>query len=111
MTTLEELEKRVAALEDDRSPGLRRAVVRIGELLEETRLRVSAIEVRLEGISTSLALLTANQAQMRGSLEARISAVEVRTGSLETKIDGLRRDLPGIVADSLREALKEQRRS
>jgi hypothetical protein len=118
-TTLDDLEKRVAALEAARPADLRRAVTKIGEHVEETRLRVSAVEVRLEGIASALALLTATQAEMRGELRADIanvrSELKAEIGSvrseLKAEMGSLRRDLPSIVAETMREVLKEQRGS
>jgi hypothetical protein len=110
-TTLDDLEKRVAALEGARPADLRRAVTKIAEQVEETRLRVSSVEVRLEGIATALALLTASQAEMRGELRADIRSGADRIGKLEAEVAGLRRDLPSIVAETMREVLREQRGS
>ena len=46
-----------------------------------------------------------------GSLEAKVGSLEAKVGSLEAKspaeIGGLRRDLPGIVAETMREVLRE----
>jgi hypothetical protein len=59
-------------------------------LLEETRLRVSEIE-----------RAGADQA-------TRLERVEMRAGRIENEIIALRRDLPTIVADAVREVLSER---
>ena len=112
--TLAELEERVEALEGSRPGDLRTAVTTMLQHLDETRLRMSAVEARLHGLSQTLGQLTASQAQMRGELNTKIDAARgelttkidaVRT-ELNGKIDGLRRDMPGIVADALREVMR-----
>jgi hypothetical protein len=100
--TLAELEERVQALEGSRPGDLRTAVTTM-QHLDETRLRMSAVEARLDGLSQALGQLTASQAQMRGELNTKIDAVRTE---LNGKIDGLRRDMPGIVADALREVMR-----
>lgn len=108
ITTLEELEKRVAALEGSDPTSLRRAVARIGEILEETRLRVSAVERHLDDMRRHMFEATAEAARRHGLLDAKIDSVRTE---LKGDIAGLRRDLPGIVAETMREVLKEQRGS
>lgn len=111
--TLEELERRVDALEQSRPADLRRAVEKLGELLEDTRQRMSTVEIHLEGLRKGFLELTAHQAEMRGELRAEINAVrgEVHAvrNELKTDIAGLRRDMPGIVAEAMREVLRNNR--
>ena len=97
--TLEELERRVDVLEQSRPADLRRLAETTFKLLEDTRERLSRVEIRLEGVSTALAILTANQAEMRAEIKAGFARVDA-------DIAGLRRDLPGIVADAMREVLR-----
>jgi len=42
-----------------------------------------------------------------GGIDGKIDALDRK---IETKIDGLRRDLPGIVGDTMREVLNETRK-
>jgi chromosome segregation ATPase len=39
----------------------------------------------------------------------QIEAIEARLGRVEVALDNLRRDMPSIVADAMREVLKEKR--
>jgi chromosome segregation ATPase len=105
--TLAELENRIDALERELrgEKGLtdqRRALTTMVTHLDETRERMSKVETRLEGLSQALAVLTAGQAEMRGALNARIDAVQA-------DIANLRRDMPAIVADAMREVLRNNR--
>lgn len=104
--TLEDLERRVAALEEARPADLRRAVAKIGEHVEETRLRMSAVERQLDEIRRAMFEATAEAARRHGQLEAKIDGVRME---LKADIAGLRRDLPSIVAETMREVLKERR--
>jgi chromosome segregation ATPase len=114
-TTLEELDKRVSALEESRPTDLRRAVTKIAEHVEETRLRMSAVERHLDDIRRHMFEATAESARRHGLLEAKINAVDTKIDSvraeLKSDIAGLRHDLPSIVAETMREVLKEQRGS
>jgi chromosome segregation ATPase len=121
MSTLAELESRVDAIEAElkqsRPADLRRLAETTYKLLDDARDRMSKVEIRLEGISSALAILTASQAEMRGELNAKIEAVrgelkaEIHAVRSELKADvaGLRRDMPSIVADAMREVLRNNK--
>jgi chromosome segregation ATPase len=97
MTTLERLEKRVSALEMEVEGEkvvtryILEQVRRNGDDLAALRTRVGRVEERLDVV------------------ERRLSDIEMRLGRLETEVRSLRRDLPGIIADTMREVLREHR--
>jgi hypothetical protein len=97
--TLEELDRRVAALEATRPGDLRRAAEKIGEQVEDVRLRMTGVETRLGRLEDANKLLIAGQAEMRQKHEERFDR-------LEADIAGLRRDLPGMLADVVRDVIK-----
>lgn len=119
--TLAELESRVDTLEAEvrGEKGLgdqRRALTTMLRLLEDTRERVSKVEIRLEGISHALGVLTANQAEMRGELRAEIKAVQDNVTKLDAKVTNLdsrftvfQTGLPSMIAETMREVLREQK--
>src|SRR5262245_42028800 len=74
---LTRLEKRVSAIQD-KQEGHNTALGKIIMLLEETRLRVSAVEFTLTDYASRMA-------------------------RIETEIAALRRDMPAIVSEALRE--------
>lgn len=85
-----DLKDRVSSLETKREH-TNTALGKIIVILEETRLRVTAFETRQENV------------------EARLGKVETRLDRIEHEINGLRRDMPSIVVDAMREVLKEQK--
>lgn len=93
MTTLEELDRRVSELER-KQDGHATALGKIIMLLEETRLRVSALEQRMDKLEYRLV-----------QVEDRLARVETRLGKVESEVQALRRDLPGIVTAAVREAI------
>jgi chromosome segregation ATPase len=97
MTTLEDLERRIATLEG--TVDLSHAVEKLGDHLEDVRLRMTRVEAALYRLETATTHLTAGQANVR----ARIDAVEEHFDKLEADIADLRRDLPSIIADAVRE--------
>ena len=86
---LARLEKGISAIQD-KQEGHNTALGKIIMLLEETRLRGSEIE------------------RAGGDQAMRLDRVEMRTGRIENEIIALRRDLPTIVADAVRDALRER---
>jgi hypothetical protein len=92
MTTLEDLDKRVTALETGRPVDLRVAVGKIGEQVEDVRLRMTRVEQRLDRLENANKLLLAGVAEMRQKNDERFDR-------LEAKLDGLAETLPGIVGD------------
>jgi tyrosine-protein phosphatase YwqE len=114
------LEERVTALETQvrGEHGLtdqRRALKTMLELLDGTRERMSAAEIRLERIEQGILKLIAENAYAHGRLEAKIDAVDAKVDAvrneLKTDISNLRRDMPGIVAEAMREVLRSGNKS
>lgn len=95
MTDIAELIRRLEVMERDGSAA---AIARL-----ETR--VSAVEDKLNGHSTALGKIIMIVEETR----ERVSKIEIRLDRLEADIKGLRRDLPGIIADTMRDVLKEPR--
>jgi hypothetical protein len=93
MTTLEDLAQRVAALEQARPADLRVAVGKLGEQVEDVRLRMTGVESRLDRLEDATKLLIAGQAEMRQKNDERFDR-------LEAKLDGLAESLPGIIGDA-----------
>ncbi len=90
MTELQDIERRTAALEvaqNETTQTLKWVVARIG--------RMSAVQdehtLRLDRIET------------------RLGSVETRLGNVENGLDSLRSELPGMIADVMREVLKEHK--
>jgi chromosome segregation ATPase len=118
MSTLAELETRLEALENEVRgekglPDQRRALTTVVRLLEDTRERMSMVERHLSQLREGLLELTAEQARTRGSLEAKIDVTNVRIDAvrneMKTDIAGLRRDMPSIVAEAMREVLRDRK--
>jgi|WetSurMetagenome_2_1015567.scaffolds.fasta_scaffold747294_1 hypothetical protein len=71
------------------------ALGKVIPLIEETRMRVSALEIAVDGVTTDLAQVKAEMRREFGQVKAEQAS--------------FRRDFPSLVAEALREALKEQR--
>jgi len=87
--TREEFEARVGVLE--REVEGEKMVTR--HILEQTRRNgddLAAVKTRMDRVET------------------RLDRVETRLGGVETKVDTLTRDLPKIVADAMRDVLRER---
>jgi hypothetical protein len=93
------LTSRVSALEAE-AQGQQRYNSRILGMLTELREDVAIVRSHAVGLG-----------QRFDALEAKFSGLEGRFSSLEAKvtaeIGGLRRDLPGIIAETMREVLRE----
>jgi hypothetical protein len=100
------LTSRVSALEAE-VQGQQRYNARILGMLTELRDDVAILRSHAVGLGQRFDALEAKFS----TLEARFSTLEVKFSSLETKvtaeIGGLRRDLPGIIAETMREVLRE----
>jgi hypothetical protein len=107
-TQIADLTRRVAALEAE-AQGQQRYNARIFGMLTELRDDVAILRSHAVGLGQKFEALEIKA----GSLEARFVSLEAKLGSLEARlsaeIGGLRRDLPGIVAAAMREALREGR--
>ncbi|MBO0765219.1 MAG: hypothetical protein J2P50_11615 [Hyphomicrobiaceae bacterium] len=85
MTTLEELDRRVTALEraqNDNTQSLKWVVTQLAKAqvtLDEHTLRLDRVETKLDGVGTDV-------------------------GQIKGKLDGLIEGLPRIVAEAIREA-------
>ncbi len=108
-----DLDRRVAVLENA-ARGQERYNARVTELLTELKedtalLRRHAISTgqKVEGMDGRFVSLEARVETVEARLqkvEARLEKVEVRLTEIETY---LRRDLPGIIAETMREVLRE----
>jgi chromosome segregation ATPase len=124
--TLQDLERRVEALEQARPADLRTAVTTIAIHVEDTRLRLTRVEARLDTLTEAMAHLTASTAELRSridkldsrmdKLESRMDKLESRMDKLDSRMDQLdanftafQRGLPALIADTMREVLREQK--
>jgi hypothetical protein len=132
MTDIEDLERRVAALEASQKteiPALRRDIRRMLNLqddtlnhLEELNRRVAANELTAaanaktteEGFANVQAQIDGLREEVRTQIDGLREEVHARIdsvrGEVKAYVDGLRCDLPGMIAETLREVLAEQRR-
>jgi hypothetical protein len=109
------LTSRVSALEAE-VQGQQRYNSRILGMIGELRDDVAILRRHAVGLGQRFDALDAKfsglDAKVTG-LESRFSGLEARFSSLEAKvtaeIGGLRRDLPGIIAETMREVLREGR--
>jgi len=85
----EDLKKRIAFLES-RYTDHNTALGKIIPIIEETRLRTSAIELSID------------------ELKGDVAAVGSRVSRVEAQLNALRRDLPGIMTETLREFSKDR---
>ena len=107
------LTSRVSALEAE-AQGQQRYNSRILGMLTELREDVAILRSHAVGLGQRFDVLEAKFATLEAkfpTLEAKFSGLEGRFSSLEAKVSaeigGLRRDLPGIIAESMREVLRE----
>lgn len=104
MIEAQDIERRCTALEvaqNETTQTLKWVVARMGRMsavLDEHTLRLDRIESRLGNVETRL-----------GSVETRLGNVETRLGNVENGLNSLRRDLPTMIADVMREVLKEHK--
>jgi tetrahydromethanopterin S-methyltransferase subunit G len=89
------------------------------EEFKRLEVRVSAVEHEVDG-EKLLSRYILNQARQNGddlaALKARVDRIEEkvdhlghRMGRIETDLSSLRRELPAIIADAMREVLREGR--
>jgi chromosome segregation ATPase len=71
---------------------VRRHSVAVGRKIEELDGRVTSLEARL------------------GKLEVRMEKLDARMERLEKEFSDFRRELPGIIAETMREVLRDYRR-
>ena len=108
MSDVQDLERRVSALEaaqNDTTKTLRWVVAKLGGIAsqqDEHTLQLERIDSRLGGIDKRLDGMD----KRFDGVDKRLDGVDSRLGRVEAGLDGLRRDLPSIVADALREVLK-----
>lgn len=112
MIDVEELERRVAALEASAKtdvPALKRDLRRILSLQDDELDQLEALNRRIAALELAV---TANaRTAERGFAEthARLDRVEADVAQIKVDVSGLRRDLPAIIGDVLREVLKGSR--
>ncbi len=79
---------------------LRRHAISTGQKVEEMDARLGSLEGRMRKVEDRLE-----------KVEVRLEKVEVRLERVEERLSGietyLRRDLPGIIAETMREVLRE----
>lgn len=119
MATLEDLERRVAALEAGHKTdiqALKRDLRRVLSLqddmleqLEELSRRVIANELAATANARATEAGFANVQAQFVNVHAQIGALDVRLGRVETELSALRRELPSMMAETMREVLREQR--
>jgi chromosome segregation ATPase len=107
------LTSRVSALEAE-VQGQQRYNARILGMITELRDDVAILRSHAVGLGQRFDALEGKFSTLEAkfsSLETKVSSLEGRFSSLEAKvtaeIGGLRRDLPGIIADTMREVLRE----
>ncbi len=104
MTDIDELERRVTALEafqKDTAETLRWVVAKLGRISaiqDEHTLRLDRIDARLDKIDTRL-----------DKIDARLDKVESQLDRLTRHFCSLREELPGMIADIMRDVLSEKR--
>lgn len=97
MPDLVDLERRVTALEAaqketaETQTWMASTLGRIAAVQDDQTKTLDRIEGRFEGV------------------EGRLDGVESRLGKVETELSTFRRDMPSIVADAMRDFLKENR--
>ncbi len=99
--TLDDLERRVTALESE-ILGEQRLSRRLFEFISELRDDVALL--RKHAMSSGEFV----QAELE-QVKSRLGRLEDRVGGVEAQISALRRDIPGIVGDAVREAFRESR--
>lgn len=106
MIDVEELERRVAALEAGAKadvPALKRDLRRILSLQDDALDQIEALNRRVAALELAM---TANARTAERGFAEQAEA----TASLKAQLESLRRDLPGLIAETLREVMKESRR-
>lgn len=84
-------------------------------ILEQTRRNgddLAAIKTRLDRIEGRTDSVEGRLGRVEGRLdgvERRLDRVEGRLGHVEREVRSLREDMPGIVGDAVRSALREQK--
>jgi len=104
MTDLEDLERRVAALEK-----AQRETRQSQEWMAGTLGRIAAVQDDHTNVLNDHTRVLNDHTQRLDRIEGRLDGVETRLGRVEADLKGLRQDLPGIVGDAVRAALREER--
>jgi chromosome segregation ATPase len=108
MSDIQQLERRVEALEaaqNDTTQTLRWSVAKLGRIAsvqDEHTLRLEKIENDVGSIRHEIGSM---QHEL-GSIQHEIGSMQHEIGSMQHSIASLRRDMPGIVAEAMREVLK-----
>ena len=74
---------------------------------------MSAVEPKVEGeklVARYILEQTRHNSDDLAAIKARSNAHDARFDRLEAELRSLRRDLPGIIAETLRDVLREERR-
>lgn len=75
-----------------------------GDDLAALKTRLARVEEKVDGLDLKVDQLD----RKLGSLDPRVGGLEQKVGSVDQKVDGLIRTLPKIIADTMREVLRER---
>ncbi len=78
---------------------------------EEFDARVGVLEREVDGeiiVTRHILEQTRRNGEDLAAVKTQLDRVETRLGGVETKVDTLTRDLPKIVADAMRDVLRER---
>ena len=119
MATLAELEMRVGELERKvselsvESQSQQKLKVRLVPMMEELRDDVATVRRHSVAVGRKIEELDGRMTSLEGrmeKLEARMEKLETRMERLEKEFSDFRRELPGIIAETMCEVLREYRR-
>lgn len=118
MTEIAEFQRRVSALEAshyDTAQTLRWVVAKLGGIAtmqDEHTLQLERIDSRLgtlESKSDKLNVRFDNVDSRLDKVDSRFDKVDSRLDGIEADVKGLRADLPTMIAETMREVLREPR--
>jgi predicted RNase H-like nuclease (RuvC/YqgF family) len=77
---------------------LRRHAAATGDEIEQIKTRLGRLETEVSALKTEVS-----------GLKTEVGGLKTEVGGLKTEMSAFRREFPGIVADVVREVLKERR--
>lgn len=96
MPDLLDLERRVTALEKAQNE------------TAETQTWMASTLGRIAAVQDEHTKTLAGHSERLDGIETRLGKIETRLGKVEGELSSLRRDMPGIVADAMRDVLRER---